>query len=404
MTEKRRFVPVTGFVPYTYGGIPSVASPFGYTQVTQSRGHAWPSAKRALTDVGGDFSSFRVTELDLGPSTYVDTGDGLSRYQGIEYAFHPGNLITEALGAIPKRSEIYFAQLGSKAISQCIPTNPVADAGTFIGELKEGLPSLPGKALLKSKFKDHRQVGSEYLNIEFGWKPIISDLQKFGKAAIESDKILKQLHRDSGRNVRRKFTFPDEKSTLRTTGGNYRTKGANGSGFSNATHYSSTGGAWTRVMETTTRSWFSGCFTYHLNLGSSLPDKLDRHAAEARKLFGAELTPATVWNLAPWSWAIDWQGNIGDVLHNVSRFAQDGLVMRYGYIMQETTCKITYTVGWQSRFQSAPKTDLTCSVTVVNKERRRATPFGFGFDMQALTGRQLSILGALGISRSPRHL
>jgi hypothetical protein len=129
-----------------------------------------------------------------------------------------------------------------------------------------------------------------------------------------------------------------------------------------------------------------------------------RHAAEARKLYGVELTPATVWNLAPWSWAVDWEGNVGDVLHNVSRFAQDGLVMRYGYIMQSKIATTTYSLAYEGRFKSAPQQDLQLTIISQSKVRRRATPFGFGFDMTALSGRQSAILGALGISRGPRHL
>jgi roadblock/LC7 domain-containing protein len=141
-----------------------------------------------------------------------------------------------------------------------------------------------------------------------------------------------------------------------------------------------------------------------VNLGNTLPDRIARNAAEARKLSGLELTPETVWNLAPWSWAVDWEGNIGDVLHNVSRFSQDGLVMRYGYIMQQKTAEIDYTLSFNGRLNRSPKTDLRLKVIAESKIRRRATPFGFGFDMTALTGRQSAILGALGISRGPRHL
>jgi hypothetical protein len=139
-------------------------------------------------------------------------------------------------------------------------------------------------------------------------------------------------------------------------------------------------------------------------MGSSIRDKSDRIAAEARKLAGLELTPAVVWNLAPWSWALDWQGNIGDSLHNMSRFAQDGLVMQYGYIMQSKTAEVTYTLTRGDLNTGLSNTALSHTVIAESKVRRTATPFGFGFDMTALNGRQSAILGALGISRGPRRL
>jgi hypothetical protein len=262
-----------------------------------------------------------------------------------------------------------------------------------------------GRDLLKSKFKDYRKVGGEYLNVEFGWKPLVSDLQKFGKAAIESDKILEQLHRDSGKNVRRKFTFPDEIVNTQSVSAN-RLAYLGAPGISDKVYNSVTGGPLMIVTTVTTKTWFSGCFTYHLNLGNTLRDRMERSAAEARKLFGVELTPETVWNLAPWSWAVDWEGNVGDVLHNVSRFAQDGLVMRYGYIMQQKTAEVSYSLDYSGTIDDgSPRTSgLHMKVIAESKVRRRATPFGFGFDMTALNGRQSAILGALGISRGPRHL
>jgi len=238
------------------------------------------------------------------------------------------------------------------------------------------------------------------LNVEFGWKPIVSDIQKFAKATQESEKILEQLHRDSGKNIRRKYRFPRETTTVENKFENrycwVPTDGAL------STYLYDGAGTLTVNTKTEVDTWFSGCFTYHLDLGNTLRDRISRVAAESRKLYGVELTPETVWNLAPWSWAVDWEGNIGDVLHNVSRFSQDGLVMRYGYIMQEITLTRTYTLSRGGIKTAKSNSDLSMSVKVTSKSRKRATPFGFGFDLTALTGRQTAILGALGISRGPR--
>jgi hypothetical protein len=388
----------------TYSYSNGVNPPIQSIESTASRGHAWPSAGQAKSDIGGNFTTSKIISLEASDwGTYESRSHG-RYYKGSEFAHNPHDAIKSALGAVAPSSELVLQKLGTTAIAKCIPTNPVADAGTFIGELKSGLPKLVGKELFKTKMKDYRKVGSEYLNVEFGWKPLISDLQSFGKAAIESEKIINQLHRDSGKNVRRKYTFPDEVARWGPGINTGRVAYTNGFSLYPYLYKSPTGTTLTVMTEVTTKTWFSGCFTYHLNLGNTLPDRLARHAAEARKLYGVELTPATVWNLAPWSWAADWEGNIGDVLHNVSRFSQDGLVMRYGYIMQEKTCVATYTLNPGGRLDDSPYEPLSLTVTAQSKVRRRATPFGFGFDMTALTGRQSAILGALGISRGPRHL
>jgi hypothetical protein len=383
--------------------VTGVSAPIKSFETTRSRGHAWPSAGPAVKDIGGDFTTTKVKlymPSDSGP--YKGSSHGRV-YIGEELAYNPHEAISEALRLVSPSSDVSLHQKGTTAIARCLPTNPVADAGTFIGELKSGLPKLVGKELFKTKFKDYRKVGSEYLNVEFGWKPLISDLQKFGTAAVESEKILAQLHRDSGKNIRRKYTFPDEITNAEST---VQSQFAYCNGFSlyPYVYRSPFGGPVAISTQVETKTWFSGCFTYHLNLGQTLPDRISRNAAEARKLFGVELTPATVWNLAPWSWAVDWEGNIGDVLHNVSRFSQDGLVMRYGYIMQKKTAHVSYTLNQNGRLNGAPNSDTRLIVIAESKVRRAASPFGFGFDMTALTGRQSAILGALGISRGPRRL
>lgn len=383
------------------GNITSETSlPIRALETTDTSGHGWHSARRATGDVGGNFFHQKTWIENHTPGDFYGTRSFGNRYIGPAWAENPWNVIKYVESLVTPSSTAKLTQMGSTAIARCLPTNPVVDGATFIGELKHGVPKLIGKDLFKSAFKDYRKYGSEYVNVEFGWKPIVSDLMKFGQSVTSSEKTLEQLHRDSGRNIHRKYTFPEE---IVTTGGK-----ASGrycylpQGIILPTYQYDGAGVLTDEVKITTRTWFSGCFTYHLDLGNSLRERISRQAAEARKLYGLELTPEVVWNLAPWSWAADWEGSIGDVLHNVSRFSQDGLVMRYGYIMQEKTAR--HTINLQ---RGGPKTDrdngpLSMSVTSQSKTRLRATPFGFGFDMTALTGRQSAILGALGIARGPR--
>lgn len=411
MDEKKRYRVHIDPTPYHYVGPGTTAPGPAFTfppikslETTLSRGHAWPSAGPAKTDLGGDFTTTKVTRLDVSDlGSYRGSGFGYE-YRGQEFAISPWSAISDALASVVPSSDQTLMGLGTKAIARSLPTNPVVSGATFLGELKSGLPRLIGKELFKTRLKDYRKVGSEYLNVEFGWKPIVSDLMAFGKATIDSEKIIAQLHRDSGKNIHRKYTFPDEVTYVEGDNINRASAIANGSTVYPYCYKSASGATLRITKQVTTKTWFSGCFTYHLNLGTTLTDKVEQTASRMRKLYGLEITPEVAWNLAPWSWAADWEGSIGDGLHNVSRFSQDGLVMRYGYIMQQKTAVVTYTLPFQGRLDTSPETSLTMTITSQSKVRRRATPFGFGFDMKALNGRQLSILGALGISRGPRHL
>jgi len=109
-----------------------------------------------------------------------------------------------------------------------------------------------------------------------------------------------------------------------------------------------------------------------------------------------EITPEVLWNLAPWSWAADWFGNIGDVMHNVSALGRDGLVMEYGYVMNERKTDASYVC--RSRLGT-----YTRDVTTVDRRRWAAiSPYGFSVSWDGLTPKQLAVVTALGLTRGPR--
>lgn len=415
MEQKKRSVALTGNIPRHWARYISTQNrwveykledpPLKSTETTLTESHAWPKKWPAgLDDVGGDFSTIKVSKYyNFTPQNFTSIRTGNFQYLGPAWPVDPRIYLDQPYlyNRVPFTSDSELRTLGSSAIARCIPTNPASDAATFIGELKKGLPQAIGKELFKTKLKDYRKVGSEYLNVEFGWKPLVTDLMSFADAAQNSDRILKQLERDSGRLVRRRYSFPDEitnefldePAVTPWTPVN----AGNTGGWQPAVLIS---GRRTRERMITTKTWFSGAFTYHLNMGTRLRDKMDRISAEARKLYGLQVTPELAWNLAPWSWLADWEGNIGDVLHNLSQFSQDGLVMPYGYIMQHKQVVDDWTLyGGVNTGSTEPP--LRLQITYDSKIRRKATPFGFGFNMSTLTGRQSAILGALAISRGP---
>jgi len=126
--------------------------------------------------------------------------------------------------------------------------------------------------------------------------------------------------------------------------------------------------------------------------------KLGRYALLADRL-GLKLTPDTLWNLAPWSWAVDWFSNAGDVISNLSDIGEYGLVMRYGYLMEESITTDTYTLEGVVLSDGKP---FNCEPLVLvnhTKTRKQANPYGFGVSWDTLSTFQISILSALGISR-----
>jgi hypothetical protein len=416
LSVKSRSYPIPlgeGTVTVTYQGDPLTYVDRGSfrnrgTQVTASEGHPFKSRdKHDLKDIGGEFETTRSYVVANSDKQRIDFTQALKQdahsvqsavYEGPLHAHDATSQGSYPVSAASPRGELDEA--GATAIARCKPTNSVADAATFLGELRrDGLPSIPGINTWKDRTASARNAGSEYLNVQFGWQPTIADMKKFAYSVSRAHTVLEQYERDSGRTVRRRYNLPVLKSS--------ETHDLEGYWWPKHVPYNSridqTLGYGTKTLtsETVKNRWFSGAFTYHLPAGNDYRSKMVRYALEADKLFGIAPTPDAVWNLAPWSWAIDWFSNTGDVISNLSDWATDGLVMRYGYMMEHSISKYTYSLGhttgsvWRRGVDSSDVTFVT-----ETKKRIRANPFGFGLTWEGLSPFQVSIAAALGISRS----
>lgn len=295
--------------------------------------------------------------------------------------------------------------IGTTAIARTIPTNPAANVAQFLGELREGLPKVPGANLIGKKGTPG-SFADEYLNYQFGISPLLKDFREIGKAVQNAEKRLAQLRRDSGRLVRRRLEFPVVRTVdpLQTVSTNWFGAPSRSVTGASAGAYSR-GGTLTKERVTETRAWFSGSYTYFYTEGSRVLDRLRRAEQGARAVLGAGLTPELLWELMPWSWAVDWVSNMGDVIHNLSMFTRDGLVMPWGYVMCTRTITDTYRLSGLSFDGDGPKDiDTFQSFSTTVKKRVKATPYGFGLDTGSFTSRQWAILGALGVSRAQRML
>jgi hypothetical protein len=118
---------------------------------------------------------------------------------------------------------------------------------------------------------------------------------------------------------------------------------------------------------------------------------------------GTRITPELIWELTPWSWAVDWFTNAGDVIHNISQLGSDGLVMQYGYAMRHMRVH-EYHRGHYS-FSDSVGTHVGTVAREIGsewKQRVAAHPYGFGIDDTSLSARQTAILAALGLTRGHR--
>jgi len=343
------------------------------------------------------------------------SGTGMHYYRG---TLVPRNNtgVNNGFGAFPAERVLTSQEAsiwGTKAIANVIPTQPGFSLSTFLGELTEGLPAILGLSTLKSRNDKVRSAGGEYLNIEFGWKPLISDLKKATHQLLNASRIIRQFERDGGRVVRRKFSFPTIVDDIPLSANIMGTAPGlvyfNTSSNMTAAFTISRGGRPARELyleQLRTRSYsFSGAFQYAVIEGKTFSDKLEAFEQKANILLGTRVTPETLWNLAPWSWMADWGGTVGDVLTNATYLSSDGLVMRYGYLMAHTRDINRYIIPDGARFTTGVETGpISLALGRETKERVRATPYGFGLSISDFSPKQWAILAALGITRAPKTL
>jgi hypothetical protein len=376
------------------------------TQKTVSEGHQFGRLGKADEDIGGEFFSERSTYWSNSRPIRIEkqiVPGSIHYYDGCLWPKLGVGASSSPLEAINSTAPSEVSQIdaaGTTAISRTIPTNPIAGLAVTFGELHEGFPRLIGTSLFKQGLKKVlKGSGDEFLNFEFAWKPLINDLLKWGKAYSHADKLWDQFLRDAGKRVRRGYTFPRSReiiSSTTTPGQPIWPAGAQSNDLW-------TGGTYLYPLETEVslerQRWFSGCFTYFVDLSKDQESQKRLMRRRLDYLYSTKVTPQVLWNLAPWSWAADWITNFGDVVNNLTRFSEDGLVMPYGYMMEQSIGRTLYRMrNLTPRGYQIP--DLTEVLTHTVKYRRRATPFGFGYDEQDFTARQWAIIGALGLSRT----
>lgn len=264
--------------------------------------------------------------------------------------------------------------------------------------LSDGLPTLPGRLLMR--LARLRSVGKEYLNVQFGWMPLLKDIRDMYETYTNLNRKLNQLQRDNGRLIRRRRSKGVQKSSTSVV--------SNSAGvvYSNPSilNYTFGNSKSSRTVTTTTteRIWFAGAFRYYIpDVGT---DQWTKRATRA--LFGLNPSPEVLWQALPWSWLIDWFSNIGHVMSNMSENAAENLVAEYAFVMREKTVDVQTTVQvdgplLSNNCQFTHGTHV-CSLIESStlKTRAAATPYGFAVSYDTLTGYQAGILAALGISRS----
>lgn len=408
-TKTRNYAGYAGTGTYTDpAGSTSVSIECTSFQTTTSLGHGGPPRGGSRGDVGGPFNTTRYEYRGNHPTF----GAGLGTFPSPHYAgpvFPDGVTEMHAPAGWPtitlNHSDSEMDALGTTAIARTTPTSPIASMANFIGELKrDGIPDIIGSQSFKQRGQVLRNAGDEYLNVEFGWKPFLGDLRSFGYVIKNHADLVRWIQKQSGKDIHVRYDFPSINTTTNNASGDAYACSIVGEGLPSG----GARGKKKRTTQNTRETWFEGCYNFYLHPGDEPIDKMIRFEQYANMLLGTRITPEVVWNLAPWSWAVDWVSNVGDIFHNISALGADGLVLRYGYMMSHTKAVETTSVSDSMHRNSAndPKYyPVSCSRQLITerKVRRRATPYGFGLNTDAFTERQWAIIAALGLSKGGKR-
>jgi len=306
--------------------------------------------------------------------------------------------------------------------ARTLPGAPVANIGQFLVELRD-LPQTPGRGFLYNKgdifrgfsklsdipkralhhVKNFRNLGSEYLNVLFGWKPFVSDLRKMYNLQRNADAALTRLISENGKGIRRRAILEEDTNTTEYT----RAYTQPYAGLLSSKPFWYPGKSFVRVQRTVeTKVWYAARYQYFIpevNLQSSQWTKRAKAA-----LFGVYPTPELLWEVLPWSWLIDWYTNFGDVATNLSYHPAENLISNYSFVMKHVkektvaTCHVSHPPQ-SSQFITVEGHDHTFRSVYKSETKARAggvNPFGLNVKWSDLSPYQISIVAALGLSRS----
>jgi len=351
-------------------------------------------------------------------SEAVDARRSNWRYQGKLAA----NITAESLRTIYSGLIPSVGAYGAEAWNKFRPTKPRSDMGQWLGELRD-LPTHPfDSQALRNRVLKFKDLGSNYLNVVFGWAPFLRDLVKTYETQKRIHNILKYLRannnkwRTAGGTIKNEFTTEVEQI------GNISTPVLSTYLYLDSSYSKAT---LTKIVRDTV--WFKARWKYYIPWTDLIiKDPKDVwNSRLLRKLYGLELTPALAYELIPFTWLQDWFVNIGDVVSNFSNSMYDNLVAKYAYVMRHRMFMNIYdqsinmastnpyprcTVdqwGYPRWINSGTtvleKTlNVRAVITAECKEREYASQWAFGgggvLD-ESLSPRQTAILYALGLSR-----
>lgn len=263
------------------------------------------------------------------------------------------------------------------------------------------IAGLDSGRLFATPYMTPKNAADHYINHQFGWSPFIRDMHQLSDSYDDSARYMAQVKRDNGTWVKRRriISHIESEETVFDTGW------AGEFGFHVTPSDSLVTSLYTSaryrvLLRQMTDVWAAGAFLYYR------PEFDMKHPASAgamgeikRQLtqYGARINPSIVWKATPWSWLVDWFSSVGTSIDNATAIANDSLLAKYMYLMHRT--HRTLVLEQSVNFNAGPKVFEWQREVDIKRRQGALSPFGLGLTWGDLSPVQLSILGALGLSR-----
>lgn len=262
-------------------------------------------------------------------------------------------------------------------------------------------------------------MGSGYLAGQFGWLPFIGEVVNSLDSIANSGPILDDFARNSARHIRRsrsRNTYQGVETMTGDFGGSSSptagyTTSVSGMGITGNNAFRRSIGASNlrfRYNTTITRSddfRTSAMYEFFVADPSGFMGTSKSYAQKAKLILGDPLMSlSTLWELTPWSWAVDWSFNLGGLLSFQESVAEDSLVAhRCSTVFERRVSIVTH---WEPYYNSPGYTVQVKgpSISVLNfrQQRRLAgSPYDMGIDWSGFSSQKWFILGALGLAKAP---
>jgi hypothetical protein len=256
-----------------------------------------------------------------------------------------------------------------------------------------------------------KTLGSDYLNIAFGWAPLISEAANLLKIGLSIDRA---IYYESFRR-QRQWDGPSVRTNAVVSGvslGYTRSPVGtfNYGGSSVSAPYSSGNGISLSNIERVTVRQEDYSFTSRYTGIAKPPSLANYHMERALNMaqrLGVINDPQLIWELMPYSWLVDWFSTMGSSISNANtyspmkgKYSVDYAYVTTKHVVEETLDFTTGKFNNPTLLRSFAWRNPVSYGATTCKWRDRATPFGFGTQLGSLSASQFGILVALGLAKS----